>query len=78
MTATPTMPSATATTRAAPRRSPRKVTASSAVQIGIVNSIATTCAIGISVSAKNQPNCAAVVDGVARDLLAEAARCASP
>src|SRR6185369_1015383 len=59
MTATPTTPSTTATTRAALSRSPRNETASSAVQIGIVNSIATTCAIGISVSAKNQPNCAA-------------------
>ena len=56
MTATPTRPSATATMRAAPSRSPRKATASSAVQIGIVNSIATTCAIGIIVSARNQPN----------------------
>ena len=34
-------------------------TASSAVQIGIVNSIATTCAIGIIVSARNHPNWAA-------------------
>ena len=38
--------------------SPRKSTASTAVQIGIVNSIATTWPSGISVSAKNQPNCA--------------------
>ena len=40
-------------------RSPRKETASSAVQIGIVNSIATTWAIGIRVKAMNQPNWAA-------------------
>jgi len=40
-------------------RSPRKATARQAVQIGIVNSIATTCASGIIVSATNQPYCAA-------------------
>jgi hypothetical protein len=40
-------------------RSPRKATASTADQIGIVNSMATTCASGISVRATNQPYCAA-------------------
>ena len=59
--------------RAAPSRSPRKATASSAVQIGIVNSMATTCASGIIVRARNQPNWARVVDGVAGDVLAEPA-----
>ena len=39
-------------------RSPRRLAARIAVQIGIVNSIATTWPIGISVSAKNQPSCA--------------------
>jgi len=39
-------------------RSPRNNAATMAVQIGMVNSIATTWPIGISVSAKNQPSCA--------------------
>ena len=56
ITATPISPSATAAIRAGPRRSPRNATASSAVQTGIVNSIATTWAIGIMVKARNQPN----------------------
>ncbi len=56
ITTTPTRPSKTAPIRAGPRRSPRKPTASSAVHTGLVNSIATTCAIGIMVKARNQPN----------------------
>jgi hypothetical protein len=39
-------------------RSPRKTTAKIAVQIGMVNSIEITCAIGMSVSAISQLNCA--------------------
>ena len=39
-------------------RSPRKLAARMAVQIGMVNSSATTWPMGISVSAKNQPSCA--------------------
>ena len=57
--ATPIRPRTMATIRAAFSRSPRNDTASSAVQIGIVNSIATTWAIGIMVNARNQPNWAA-------------------
>ena len=55
---TPSRPSTTASTFHAFMRSARKAAASSAVQIGIVNSIATTWPSGINVSAKNQPNCA--------------------
>ena len=56
MTTTPTMPSTIAAALHDVIRSPRKLAARIAVQIGMVNSIATTCAIGISVSAKNQPS----------------------
>ena len=54
--ATPTMPRTMAAIRGPLSRSPRNETASSAVQIGIVNSIATTWAIGIMVRARNQAN----------------------
>ena len=40
-------------------RSPRKAAASRMIQIGIVNSMATTWASGIIVSAANQAYCAA-------------------
>ncbi len=58
MTTTPTMPSTIAATFQTVIRSPSRLAARIAVQIGIVNSIATTWPIGISVSAKNQPSCA--------------------
>ena len=47
----PTRPSAIAVTRGRVNFSPRKVTASSAVQIGVVNSMEISSASGISVSA---------------------------
>ena len=56
---TPSSPSTMASAFQRFIRSPRKPTARHAVQIGIVNSSATTCASEISVSATNQPNCAA-------------------
>ena len=59
MIITPTSPSATAIVFQRPMRSRSTATASSAVQIGIVNSIATSCASGIIVNATNQPNWAA-------------------
>ena len=59
ISATPNTPSAIASTFHALMRSCRNTAASSADQIGIVNSMATTCASGISVSATNQPYCAA-------------------
>ena len=55
MMKTPTMPSAIARTFQTVMRSPRKLAARMAVQIGMVNSIDTTCPSGISVSARNQP-----------------------
>ena len=55
---TPTMPSTMAVNFQIVMRSPRNIAARIAVQIGMVNSIATTWPIGISVSAKNQPSCA--------------------
>ena len=59
MTITPTTPSTIAEIFQTVMRSPRKLAARIAVQIGMVNSIATTCPSEISVSAKNQPSCAA-------------------
>ena len=56
MTTTPTTPSTIAAIFQGVIRSPRKLAARIAVQIGMVNSIATTWPIGISVSAKNQPS----------------------
>ncbi len=56
---TPSTPSVMASTFHRFMRSFRKATASSAAQIGIVNSMATTCVSGISVNAANQPYCAA-------------------
>ena len=56
MIATPTSPITTARFFHRPMRPPRKVTAKIAVQIGMVNSMAMTWAIGISVSAISQPN----------------------
>jgi hypothetical protein len=58
MMATPTKPRTTARFFHRPMRSPRKTTAKIAVQIGMVNSIEITCAIGMSVSAISQLNCA--------------------
>ena len=55
---TPSSPSATASTFQRVMRSPRKAAASRMIQIGIVNSIATTCASGIIVSATNHAYCA--------------------
>ncbi len=59
MMTTPTTPSTIAEIFQTVMRSPRKLAARMAVQIGIVNSIDTTCPIGINVNAKNQPSCAA-------------------
>ena len=59
MIVTPTRPSSTAALFHPPMRSPSTATASAAVHIGIVNSIATNCASGIIVNATNQPNWAA-------------------
>ncbi len=59
MTMTPTRPSTIAEVFQIVMRSPRKLAARIAVQIGMVNSIETTCPSGIRVSAKNQPSCAA-------------------
>ena len=58
ITTTPTIPSTIAAIFQMVMRSPRNVAARIAVQIGIVNSMATTWPIGISVSAKNQPSSA--------------------
>ena len=58
MMMTPTTPSTIAAIFHTVMRSPRNLAARIAVQIGMVNSIATTWPIGISVSAKNQPSCA--------------------
>ena len=58
MTATPTNPNSTANHLRPLMRSPRKRTASAADQMGMVNSMDTTCASGIMVSATNQPYCA--------------------
>ena len=58
MMATPTRPRTMARIFQPVRRSPRKLAARIAVQIGMVNSIETTCPRGIRVSAKNQPSCA--------------------
>ena len=59
MTSTPTRPSMIAAILRALMRSPRKSTASSAPQIGVVNSIEISCASGIMVSACSQANCPA-------------------
>ena len=59
MTATPTKPSNTAMFFHRPMRSPRKVTAMIATQIGMVNSIETTWASEIRLSATSHPHCAA-------------------
>ena len=56
ITITPTRPSTMAAIFHGVMRSERKLAARIAVQIGMVNSIATTWPIGISVSAKNQPS----------------------
>jgi len=56
---TPTTPSTIAEIFQTVMRSPRKLAARMAVQIGMVNSIDTTWANGMSVSAKNQPSWAA-------------------
>lgn len=56
MMATPTRPSITARFFQRPMRSPRKATARIAVQIGMVNSMEITWAIGMRVSAISQPN----------------------
>jgi hypothetical protein len=56
MIVTPTSPSTIAVTFQTFMRSPRKLTASSAVQIGAVNSMAMSCASGIMVSASSQAN----------------------
>jgi len=55
---TPSMPRMTAAIFQTFIRSPKNVTAKMAVQIGIVNSIEITCAIGIMVSATSQAYCA--------------------
>lgn len=57
ISSTPATPNASASQRKVFSRSRRNTVASSAVQIGMVNSMANASANGIAAMAKNQPSC---------------------